>query len=346
VVEEWVSLREFARRRGVSLQAVQKAIASGRVTAVRRADSGPDGQPGRITGIEVNQATAQWNRNTDPNEAAKSGKVIPAPAAAQAPIATDEQHACGLTGFDSQRPTPGSDGHGARAAQPAVVLQSQPSLLDPAPMVAGAPTTPGASAGGSDDQAPGTRPADATPNPAPETVIAAAGGLTGQPDSRPPSRHDAPPGRGAPAAGDALQAGPPGMSISAPSNESAKTDTAIEPPPDAPANSEYYSHRSRREEFSAKTAELDYLEKIGALVPVAGVRRAIVLAARALREAQAGLASSQAPLLAAERDPVRVDLMLTREIARTQMEFTTALGRSLDELTRGTAAAGGPGLSE
>ncbi len=293
MVEEWVSLREFARRRGVSLQAVQKAIASGRVTAVRRADSGADGQPGRITGIEVNQAAAQWNRNTDPNEAAKSGKVIPAPDVAQ--------DACGLQTAAEASPIVRSDRQNSQ--RPAVVLQSQPSLLDPAPMVADAPETPGAPAGGSDDQAPGTRPADATPNPAPETVAAAAVGLNTEP-----------------------------------------TPDAVAP--DAPANSKYYSHRSRREEFSAKTAELDYLEKIGALVPVAGVRRAIVLAARALREAQAGLASSQAPLLAAERDPVRVDLMLTREIARTQMEFTTALGRSLDELTRGTTAAGGPGLSE
>lgn len=309
MVEEWVSLREFARRRGVSLQAVQKAIASGRVTAVRRADPGPDGQPGRITGIEVNQATAQWNRNTDPNEAAKSGKVIPAPDAQASEVI-------------------------ASPAAP-IATTAQPSLLDPAPMVADAPETPGAPAGGSDDQAPGTRPADATPNPAPETVAAAAVGLNGKPDSRPPSRHDAPPGREALAAGDALDAGTPGVSISATSNESAKTDTAIEAPPDAPANSEYYAHRAKREEFSAKTAELEYFQKIGVLVPAAGVRKAAFDAGRQLRDKLLGIPDRVAPLLAAERDPVRVHAALTTEITRT-----------LHELTRRTAAPGGPGLSE
>jgi len=68
--EEWVSLSEFARRRGVALFAVQKAIASGRVTAVRRDDTG------RLVGIEVAAATMQWDMNTDPVEAAKSGKVL------------------------------------------------------------------------------------------------------------------------------------------------------------------------------------------------------------------------------------------------------------------------------
>jgi hypothetical protein len=68
--EEWISLREFARRRGVDLRAVQKAIESGRVTAVRRDERG------RLVGIEVAAATMQWDMNTDPVEAAKSGKIL------------------------------------------------------------------------------------------------------------------------------------------------------------------------------------------------------------------------------------------------------------------------------
>ena len=334
MVEEWVSLREFARRRGVSLQAVQKAIASGRVTAVRRADAGPEGQPGRILGIEVNAATQQWNRNTDPTEAAKSGKVIPAPAAVQAPPVTDEQHACGLTGFDSQRPTQGSDGHGAlQAAQPAVVLQSQPSLLDQPAVVAAAPEPPGAPAGGSDDQAPGTRPADATPNPAPETVAAAAVGLTDAPDSRPPSRHAAPPGPEALRAGDAPDAG-------------AVDQVPAEAIPDVAESSGFQEYRTRQMKVQAETAELEFRVKIGQLVSVDGVSKAIVVAARALRDRQAGLSSSLSPLLAAERDPVRVDMLLTKEISRSQTEFTAALGRALDELTSGNVAAGGLSVSE
>ncbi len=317
MVEEWVSLREFARRRGVSLQAVQKAIASGRVTSVRRADAGPEGQPGRILGIEVNAATQQWNRNTDPTEAAKSGKVIPAPDAPQpmAPVGTQASSAvCEISQV--------SKSGGAALATPV-----QASLI-----VADAPEPPGAPAGGSDDQAPGTRPADATPNPAPETVAAAAVGLTDAPDSRPPSRQTAPPGPEALRAGDALDAG---ADAQVPDPPPAGPPSAEAPPDASPANSEYYAHRSKREEFAAKSAEMDYLAKIGVLVPAAGVRKAAFDTARALRDKLLGIPDRVAPLLAAERDPVRVHAALTSEITRT-----------LHELTRRNAAAGGPGLSE
>lgn len=88
-----ISLREFARRRGVALSAVQKAIASGRITAVERKGD-------RIVGIREVEATAQWDANTDPVEAARNGKLpsgelpleaaaepdLPAPAAAGAPV--------------------------------------------------------------------------------------------------------------------------------------------------------------------------------------------------------------------------------------------------------------------
>jgi hypothetical protein len=67
-VADYVSLREFARRQGVTLGAVQKAIASGRVTAVRRDEAG------RLTGVEPELAAEQWGRNTDPVEALRNGK--------------------------------------------------------------------------------------------------------------------------------------------------------------------------------------------------------------------------------------------------------------------------------
>lgn len=70
MVEHWVRLREFARRRDVALSAVQKAITSGRVTAVRR------NAKGHLTAIEFVQASAQWDANTDPTEAAKNGKFL------------------------------------------------------------------------------------------------------------------------------------------------------------------------------------------------------------------------------------------------------------------------------
>lgn len=70
---DWVSLREFARRRGVVLGAVQKAIATGRVTAVQR------DAKGRLCGIDADLATQQWNSNTDPELAMRTGTIVPPP---------------------------------------------------------------------------------------------------------------------------------------------------------------------------------------------------------------------------------------------------------------------------
>lgn len=88
MAENWVSLRAYARHRGVRLAAVQKAIESGRVTAVRRREDG------RLQAIESTAADLQWAMNTDPVEAGKSGKVIVPPAARSAgaddPAAPDD----------------------------------------------------------------------------------------------------------------------------------------------------------------------------------------------------------------------------------------------------------------
>jgi hypothetical protein len=65
--DQYISLRAYSRLRGVSLYAVQTAIASGRVTAVRRDDKG------KITGIDPVKADAQWAANTDATEAARTG---------------------------------------------------------------------------------------------------------------------------------------------------------------------------------------------------------------------------------------------------------------------------------
>lgn len=73
---EYISLRAYARRRGVVLSAVQKAIESRRVTAIREED-------GRISGIDPIEADKQWAANTDATEAAKSGKFVDAPPTAQ-----------------------------------------------------------------------------------------------------------------------------------------------------------------------------------------------------------------------------------------------------------------------
>jgi hypothetical protein len=66
-MEDWISLREFGRRRKVSKTAVQHAIADKRIpeAAVRRKGD-------RISAIEYHQAVAAWDANTDPAAVAKN----------------------------------------------------------------------------------------------------------------------------------------------------------------------------------------------------------------------------------------------------------------------------------
>lgn len=56
-MRELVSFREYARRRGVTLKAVQKAIASGRITTVTS---------GKRKKIDPAVADSQWGERTDP----------------------------------------------------------------------------------------------------------------------------------------------------------------------------------------------------------------------------------------------------------------------------------------
>jgi hypothetical protein len=69
-----MSLRAYARHRGVKLGAVQKAVKSGRVTCVRRDAAG------RLCAIDQVLADQQWAARTDPVEAARSGTLIAPPA--------------------------------------------------------------------------------------------------------------------------------------------------------------------------------------------------------------------------------------------------------------------------
>lgn len=64
-----ISLRELARRRGVSLGVAQKAIKSGHAAAVER------DQHSRTVGIDEALAVEHWAKNTDLVEAARNGKL-------------------------------------------------------------------------------------------------------------------------------------------------------------------------------------------------------------------------------------------------------------------------------
>jgi len=70
-----VSLRAYAKHRGVTLKAVQKAIQSGRIRTTS------DGK------IDVDQADADWVRNTGPRQATIATSS-PAPRRAQTPAET------------------------------------------------------------------------------------------------------------------------------------------------------------------------------------------------------------------------------------------------------------------
>lgn len=95
MAEDWISLREFARRRRVALQAVQRAIASGRVSgaAVRRDAAG------RLQAIEWHRATDEWNRRTDPDLALRTGTIVPGPTQD-----TTQPAASVVTGVESPQP--------------------------------------------------------------------------------------------------------------------------------------------------------------------------------------------------------------------------------------------------
>jgi pyruvate/2-oxoglutarate dehydrogenase complex dihydrolipoamide acyltransferase (E2) component len=94
MAQELVGLREYARRRGVTLQAVQKAIKSGRITPI-------GGQ------IDPEVADIQWQRNTAPNRSAGlAASAAPGGAVARAPI------------------SPRGD------REPAPAFEAEPSLLD------------------------------------------------------------------------------------------------------------------------------------------------------------------------------------------------------------------------
>src|SRR5262245_12421995 len=79
IAENWISLRAYSRHRDCALSAVQKAIASIRITAVKRDENG------RVIAVDQIAADRQWANNTDPVEAARSGASILPPNSPEQP---------------------------------------------------------------------------------------------------------------------------------------------------------------------------------------------------------------------------------------------------------------------
>jgi hypothetical protein len=196
VTEEWISLREFARRRDVSLAAVQKAIGDGRVRSVRRGDAG------RLEAVAYHAGMREWNESTDPAQASRTGAGIVVPAA-----------------------------------------------------------TEGAAAGSSD--------------------------LAPQSDEK----------------REVDQAG-------------AAASSALD------KDFGYYESRARSEHFKAKQAELEFLRSIGLLVSVDEERQVKSRRYRAIRDQLLGIPDRICTIIAAERDPARVHVLLTQEIKRVLNELS------------------------
>jgi hypothetical protein len=84
--------------------------------------------------------------------------------------------------------------------------------------------------------------------------------------------------------------------------------------------------RAKKEKFQAKRAELDYLERVGTLVPVDAVREQQFSIFRKLRDNIIAIGSRLGPRLAAETDPVRVQHLIDEEHRKALHELSRALG--------------------
>lgn len=98
----------------------------------------------------------------------------------------------------------------------------------------------------------------------------------------------------------------------------------------------YYAERAKRERFAAAQAELEYLEAIGAFVPVAELREAAHRRYRAMRDKWLNLPDREAPILAAELrvDAALLHAALSRVIRKALHELSDDAGA---EVARGIA---------
>lgn len=84
----------------------------------------------------------------------------------------------------------------------------------------------------------------------------------------------------------------------------------------------YFEHRAKREEFQAKTAELDYLKAIGRVVSVDELRQVASERYRAIRDKLLNIPDRVAAILAAQNDAAIVHAELTKEIKRVLHELS------------------------
>lgn len=79
-------------------------------------------------------------------------------------------------------------------------------------------------------------------------------------------------------------------------------------------NDSYLKARAEREQYAAKSAQLDYLKTVGKLVEAAAVRREVGEALAQLKTSLLRVPERSAQLLAAEGDPARITRILGDEL--------------------------------
>lgn len=345
----YISLRAFGRAHGVRLSAVQKAIKSKRVTDVLR------NARGLVVGIHAENAWLEWQRNTDAVEALKNGKMYATAISSTRASTPLIEHAprASLLGGEVQ----GNALHPAvnDAAEPAAQPGADSSSCQQTESVAAAGVLADAPAQAGEIQA---RATDAQ-NTRQSSPASGDGSLrSGQAGGEPapiPQSEKGPVGPSSSAGREATwcQAdGPKGVEVrpseerrslpmssnqgvtpgetgtnndqlpltGQPANAASQEDAG----PPAAAEPGFMEHRTKREEFLAKTAELDYLKQIGALVSTAEVEREVEEIFAVVKSNAFRIIPKKSAILAAETDPGRIERLLTDALTQAFHESSRA----------------------
>lgn len=84
---------------------------------------------------------------------------------------------------------------------------------------------------------------------------------------------------------------------------------------DAPVTSEYQRHRANREEIRVKKEQLELDMLLGNTIDLADAQRIIFTAMRTIRDAIMNVPARNKDLLAAEKNPARIEALLESELA-------------------------------
>lgn len=111
--------------------------------------------------------------------------------------------------------------------------------------------------------------------------------------------------------------------VAAPGPEPKKAATVVQPQiVDAEEPGSLVAWRAKREQFAAKKAELDYLERTGELIDRDQIKTAAFQRGRVVREALLSIPDRVAALIASKTNTAEVHKILTDEITAAIRELT------------------------